>query len=210
MSVRNQLKLLVGGLGTKKGDPASPPSSGFREFLDRSRLVAGLIFIVTVAAIVLVSSAGMRVLDLPVLPSQIAPVRIVAGVPYSYISEEKTRVAREQALNRLPRSTGSTLRPSTGSRTPPARSFPGWPRSRLRTRIRRRSFSTGENRWVPLPRSSTCAGPTRPTRTTWPPSSPRGTRPRAQPSSRTGSRPFDRSTARASTTTTPPRAPTRS
>ena len=79
MSVRNQLRLLVGGLGGHRGDPKSAPASGFRDFLDQSRLVAGLIFIVTVAAIVIVSSAGMRVLDLPVLPSQIAPVRIVAG-----------------------------------------------------------------------------------------------------------------------------------
>ena len=52
MSVRNQLRLLVGGLGARKGDARSAPSSGFREFLDRSRLVSGLIFVVTVAAIV--------------------------------------------------------------------------------------------------------------------------------------------------------------
>jgi len=102
MSVRNQLKLLMGGLGAHKGDPASPPSSGFRDFLDRSRLVSGLIFIVTVSAIVVISSAGMRVLDLPVLPSQVAPVRIVAGVSFAYVSSEKTRVSREQALSRLP------------------------------------------------------------------------------------------------------------
>ncbi len=102
MSVRNQLRLLVGGLGARRGDPASTPASGFRDFLDRSRLVAGLIFVVTVAAIVLVSSAGMRVLDLPVLPNQIAPVRIVAGVPFNYVSTEKTRTEREQQLSRLP------------------------------------------------------------------------------------------------------------
>jgi putative nucleotidyltransferase with HDIG domain len=102
MSVRNQLKLLVGGLGAHRGDPNTTASSGFRDFLDQSRLVAVLIFVVTVAAIVAISSAGMRVLDLPVLPSQIAPVRIVAGVPFSYVSAEKTRAAREQALSRLP------------------------------------------------------------------------------------------------------------
>jgi putative nucleotidyltransferase with HDIG domain len=101
MSVRNQLKLLVGGLGTRRGDTKSP-QSGFRDFLDRSRLVAGLIFVVTVAAIVVVSSARMRVLDLPALPSQIAPVRIVAGVPFTYVSTEKTRAEREQLLSGLP------------------------------------------------------------------------------------------------------------
>jgi putative nucleotidyltransferase with HDIG domain len=101
MSVRNQLRLLVGGLGARKGD-AKAPGSGFRDFLDRSRLVAGLIFVVTVAAIVVISSARMRVLDLPVLPNQIAPVRIVAGVPFTYVSTEKTRAEREQRLGGLP------------------------------------------------------------------------------------------------------------
>jgi cyclic-di-AMP phosphodiesterase PgpH len=101
MSVRNQLKLLVGGLGSRKGDTRTP-GSGFRDFLDQSRAVSGLIFVVTVAAIVIVSSAGMRVLDLPVLPNQVAPVRIVAGVPFRYVSTQKTRAARDQVLSRLP------------------------------------------------------------------------------------------------------------
>src|SRR5476649_153423 len=102
MSVRNQLKLLVGGLSARRGDTASAPGSGFRDFLDQSRLVAGLIFVITVAAIVIVSSAGMRVLDLPVLPSQVAPVRIVAGFPFTYVSAGRTQAQREQSLLRLP------------------------------------------------------------------------------------------------------------
>ena len=102
MSVRNQLKLLMGGLNARRTDPSSTSGSSFREFLDQSRLVAGLIFIVTVAAIVIVSSAGMRVLDLPVLPNQIAPVRIVAGFPFTYVSTERTRSEKEQSLSRLP------------------------------------------------------------------------------------------------------------
>jgi putative nucleotidyltransferase with HDIG domain len=102
MSVRNQLKLLMGGLNARRNEPASARSSGFRDFLDQSRLVAGLIFVVTVAAIVLISSAGMRVLDLPVLPNQIAPVRIVAGVPFSYVSPTRTQAERDQRLSRLP------------------------------------------------------------------------------------------------------------
>src|SRR5580704_17132302 len=92
----------MGGLNARRSEPSSARSSGFRDFLDQSRMVAGLIFVVTVAAIVLISSAGMRVLDLPVLPNQIAPVRIVAGVPFSYVSSEKTRALREQELSRLP------------------------------------------------------------------------------------------------------------
>ena len=46
MSVRNQLRLLVGGLGGAQGRREGAPGSGFRDFLDRSRLVAGLIFVV--------------------------------------------------------------------------------------------------------------------------------------------------------------------
>jgi len=102
MSVRTQLKLLMGGLGARRGEPTSAPNSAFRDFLDQSRLVAGLIFIVTVAAIVLVSSAGMRVLDVPVLPNQVAPVRIVAGMPFSYVSPSRTQAERDQRLSRLP------------------------------------------------------------------------------------------------------------
>jgi cyclic-di-AMP phosphodiesterase PgpH len=101
MSVRNQLRLLVGGLGARRG-AATPAASGIRDFLDRSRVVSGLIFIVTVSAIVVISSARMRVIDLPVLPNQISPVRIVAGVPFSYVSTEKTRSEREQRLSGLP------------------------------------------------------------------------------------------------------------
>jgi putative nucleotidyltransferase with HDIG domain len=101
MSVRNQLKLIVGGLGSRRG--ATPASnSGFRDFLEGSRVVSVLIFIVTVSAIVAVSSVKMRVLDLPVLPNQIAPIKIVAGVPFSFVSTEKTRAEREQRLTGLP------------------------------------------------------------------------------------------------------------
>ena len=44
----------------------------------------------------------MRVLDLPVLPNQIAPVRIVAGVPFTYASTAKTEAERERRLASLP------------------------------------------------------------------------------------------------------------
>jgi putative nucleotidyltransferase with HDIG domain len=102
MSVRNQLKLLMGGLNARRGEPAASGTSGFRDFLDQNRLVAGLIFVVTVAAIVVISSAGMRVLDVPVLPNQVAPVRIVAGIPFAYVSTSRTQSDREQRLSRLP------------------------------------------------------------------------------------------------------------
>ena len=159
-----------GGSAPARATPGPPPSSGFREFLDRSRLVAGLIFIVTVAAIVVVSSAGMRVLDLPVLPNQIAPVRIVAGRPLHLRERrEDPRARGSSSLTRaapdLPARHGAA-RALPGGRARPPREA-GRVRGR-RTPTRRPSSSTGARRSAPSPRSSTCAAPTRRTRTTWP------------------------------------------
>ena len=103
MSVRNQFKLLLGGLGARRGNGSpSHTQSAMREFLDRSRLMAAVIFVVTVAAIVLISSAGMTTAHLTVLPGQLATVRVAASAPFSYKSEEKTRAAQEQLLHRVP------------------------------------------------------------------------------------------------------------
>lgn len=104
MSVRNQLKLLVGGLSGRRNarPPHAPKPSAMGEFLDRSQLVAALIFIVTVAAIVVISSVGINTLNAPVLVNQVATSRVTALVPFSYESAEKTRSAREQLLNRVP------------------------------------------------------------------------------------------------------------
>ena len=104
MSVRNQLKLLVGGLSARRGGSRPPTAtpSAMGEFLERSRLVAALIFIFTVAAILLISSAGVTTLDAPISVNQIATSRIAALVPFSYESAEKTRAARDQYLDRVP------------------------------------------------------------------------------------------------------------
>jgi putative nucleotidyltransferase with HDIG domain len=102
MSVRNQLKLLVGGLSARRTGRTAPAHSAMREFLDRSRLVKLLIFVATVVAIVLVSSAGLTTLNVPVLPHQVATARVVAGTAFTYPSVEQTTVASEQLINRLP------------------------------------------------------------------------------------------------------------
>ena len=69
MSVRNQLKLLVGGLNARRAGHSASPHSATREFFDRSRLVAVLIFVATVTAIVLISSAGLTTLNVPSSPT---------------------------------------------------------------------------------------------------------------------------------------------
>lgn len=76
--------------------------SGTVEFLETSRLVTLLIFAATTAAIVLISFVGISTANLPVLPNQIASLRIVASAPFSYPSSEKTRLAGEQVRDRLP------------------------------------------------------------------------------------------------------------
>jgi putative nucleotidyltransferase with HDIG domain len=100
MSTRNQFKLLIGGLTARRG--AEHATAAMGEFLERSRLVAALIFIVTVATIALISSVGLTTVNVPVLPDQIAGTRVTAITNFSYESAEKTRAAREQYLDRVP------------------------------------------------------------------------------------------------------------
>lgn len=114
MSVRNQLKLLIGGLharhagGSAPGLPPDPSSSAIaalsatRDFLDRNRLVSAFIFVVTVVSIVLISWAGMTTSNFAVLPNQLATVRVAASASFTYESAEKTRAARDQFLDRVP------------------------------------------------------------------------------------------------------------
>jgi putative nucleotidyltransferase with HDIG domain len=103
MSVRDQFKLLVGGLSARRmHPPSSPASSGFREFLDRSRVVSALIFLITVAAILLISSAGVNTSTMPVMPNQVATVRVVASASFTYESAERTRIAQQQLAEQVP------------------------------------------------------------------------------------------------------------
>lgn len=103
MSLKNQLRLLLGRLsGSRGGRSSSTAYSATREFLDRSRFIAALIFIFTVTAIVLISSAGLSTLSVPVLPNQVATMRVTASASFTYPSEERTRIAREQLVDRVP------------------------------------------------------------------------------------------------------------
>ena len=77
--------------------------SGTVEFLETSQLITVLIFVATVAAIVLISFVGINTLNLPVLPNQLSTIRITASAPFTYESAEKTRINREQARTRVPR-----------------------------------------------------------------------------------------------------------
>jgi putative nucleotidyltransferase with HDIG domain len=102
MSFIKNLKLLRGGLLSPRRVRKTAEVSAMLEFLEKNRAIAALIFIATVAAILLISSVGVSTADLPVLPNQLAAVRIVASTPFSYTSAEKTRIAREQFRNQVP------------------------------------------------------------------------------------------------------------
>ncbi len=103
MSVRNQLKLLLGGLNARRsGRPVPVAPAVWSDFLERSRLIAALIFLVTVTAIVVLSSAGVSTLNVPVLPNQVATTRVTANASFSFESAEKTRAAQAQFADRVP------------------------------------------------------------------------------------------------------------
>jgi cyclic-di-AMP phosphodiesterase PgpH len=103
MSILKKLHLLPGGAGQTPRMRKTADVSGTMEFLETSRLVSSLIFFATVAAIVLISFVGVNTVNLPVLPNQLASVRIVASAPFSYESKERTDLSREQVRNRVPR-----------------------------------------------------------------------------------------------------------
>ena len=98
MSFREQLQALL----TRPKVRRSAEPSAALNFIEESRLVTVLIFITTVAAIVLISSVGITNDHLPVLPNQLATVRIVASAPFTYVSDERTQLAREQLRTRVP------------------------------------------------------------------------------------------------------------
>jgi len=101
MSLLNKLQSITGFKPTPPKRKTAQVS-GTMEFLETSRLIAGLIFVATVAAIVLISFVGVNTASLPVLPNQYASVRIVASAPFTFESTEKTRLARDQLKNRVP------------------------------------------------------------------------------------------------------------
>ncbi len=71
--------------------------------MEKNRAIAALIFIATVAAIVLISSVGVGTADYcPCCPTRLAPCASLASTPFSYTSVEKTRAAREQFRSQVP------------------------------------------------------------------------------------------------------------
>jgi putative nucleotidyltransferase with HDIG domain len=98
MPLLDQLKLIF----FRRRHPPGAEGRAQVGFLEGSRLVAALIFLATVAAIVLISYVGVTTINLPVLPGQIATVRVAASAPFSYVSAEQTNLSRERLIERVP------------------------------------------------------------------------------------------------------------
>ena len=98
MPLLDQLKLFF----SRHRHPPGAEGQGQVGFLEGSRLVAALIFLATVAAIVLISYVGVTTVNLPVLPGQTATVRVTASAPFSYVSAEQTNLSRERLIERVP------------------------------------------------------------------------------------------------------------
>lgn len=78
------------------------PRPTVREYFEQSRLVAGSIFLLTVAAIVFISSFGDATVTPPVLPNQLAQIRVTASTGFSYESPLMTAQERVRLLARVP------------------------------------------------------------------------------------------------------------
>jgi membrane-associated HD superfamily phosphohydrolase len=102
MPLLDRLKLLRGGAAAPRKRLRAASISARWDQWESSRLIAGLIFVATVAAIVLVSSVGVSSSDIFLLPNQRAAVRITASVPFTYESAERTRLQNEQVRDRTP------------------------------------------------------------------------------------------------------------
>ncbi|MDX2185440.1 MAG: HDIG domain-containing protein [Opitutaceae bacterium] len=103
MSLLDKLRALPGQAAQPLRMRKTAEVSGTVEFLETSPLVALLIFIATVAAIVLITFVGVTTANLPVLPNQISPVHITASESFSYDSSLKTAAVHERVRNQVPR-----------------------------------------------------------------------------------------------------------
>lgn len=99
MALFSHTKKLFGGRKSRR----SAESGAVMVFLETSRWITAFIFLITVAAIVAISTVRLNTANIPVLPNQLTTSRITASVPFTYESAEKTQIAREQIRSRVPR-----------------------------------------------------------------------------------------------------------
>src|SRR5688572_1650815 len=102
MPVAEQFNAWLRRAFPKKRKRRTESSSSFLKYLEDSRAVAALIFVLTVAAIVFISFVGIKPSGFQILPNQVPSIRIVAAENFDYKSAILTDRKRDQLLNDVP------------------------------------------------------------------------------------------------------------
>lgn len=102
MPFSEQLKALLNRFFPKKRKRRTETSSKLPKYLEESRIISALVFIVTVAAIVVTSFVGVKPAGFQILENQISSIRIVAAESFSYRSEILSNRKRQRLLNEVP------------------------------------------------------------------------------------------------------------
>src|SRR5690625_4085537 len=76
--------------------------SSFAYFLETSRLIAAILFILTALLVAFLSFIGLSASGPQLLPNQIAPMRITAAQEFSYESRIATERARAKVSQQVP------------------------------------------------------------------------------------------------------------
>ncbi len=95
---------------SKKGEPREPVrrkrkterQEGLAWYLETSRFVTVLLFVLTAMVIGWLSFIGVTTAGPPLQPNQIVPMRVVANHEFSYISPLRTERQRNQVARRVP------------------------------------------------------------------------------------------------------------
>ncbi|MBK1876159.1 HD family phosphohydrolase [Pelagicoccus mobilis] len=102
MPVSEQIKAWFQKTFPKKRKRRTETPSTLPKYLEESSLVGALVFLTTVALIVITSFVGIKPSGFQILPNQIPSIRIVAAEAFSYRSEIQTERKRQQLLEAAP------------------------------------------------------------------------------------------------------------
>jgi len=102
MSLLESIQARIRRLFPKKRKRKTESSSNYLAFLEHSRVVSLLVFVLAVAAIVLTSFVGIKPSGFQILPGQVSSIRIVAADSFAYQSKILTDRKREQLLKEVP------------------------------------------------------------------------------------------------------------
>ncbi len=102
MPFSEQFKAWFNKAFAKKRKRRTETPSSLPKFLEENRVVAVLVFVVTVAAIVTTSFVGIKPGGFQILPNQVASIRIAAAESFSYRSKILSERKQQQLLDSVP------------------------------------------------------------------------------------------------------------